>query len=82
MCGARGYLAGSGWKEYQRAQSVCGEKLPAGLQESSQLPQPIFTPTTKAEVGAHDEAIDFARASEILGAEMGRACARNFAPFI
>ncbi len=69
-CVVRGYLAGSGWKEYQKTQSVCGESLPTGLEESSQLPQPIFTPTTKAEVGAHDEAIDFARTEEILGAEM------------
>ena len=69
-CVVRGYLAGSGWKEYQNSQSVCGEKLPAGLQESSRLPQPIFTPTTKAEVGDHDEPIDFARAEEILGVEM------------
>ena len=68
-CVVRGYLAGSGWKEYQRSQSVCGETLPAGLEESSRLPQPIFTPTTKAEVGAHDEPIDFQCATEILGAE-------------
>ncbi len=69
-CVVRGYLAGSGWKEYQRSQSVCGENLPAGLQESSQLPHPIFTPTTKAEIGDHDAPIDFARTEEILGAEM------------
>ena len=69
-CVVRGYLAGSGWKEYQHSQSVCGENLPAGLQESSQLPTPIFTPTTKAEVGDHDAPIDFARTEAVLGAEM------------
>ena len=56
-CVVRGYLAGSGWKEYQKSQSVCGIKLPAGLQLASQLPEPIFTPSTKAEAG-HDENID------------------------
>lgn len=65
-CIVRGYLAGSGWKEYKKSQTVCGYKLPAGLVESSELPEPIFTPSTKAETG-HDENISFARATEILG---------------
>lgn len=67
-CIVRGYLAGSGWKEYQKTGSVCGIKLPAGLKESSQLPQPIFTPSTKAEAG-HDENISFETASKIVGKE-------------
>jgi phosphoribosylaminoimidazole-succinocarboxamide synthase len=62
----RGYLEGSGWKEYQQSQSVCGVKLPAGLQRASKLPQPIFTPATKAEAGEHDENIDFATAEKII----------------
>jgi phosphoribosylaminoimidazole-succinocarboxamide synthase len=66
----RGYLAGSGWKEYQESQSVCGEKLPAGLQNASKLPAPIFTPATKAEMGEHDENISFARMVDIVGAEL------------
>jgi phosphoribosylaminoimidazole-succinocarboxamide synthase len=66
----RGYLAGSGWKEYQQNQAVCGVKLPAGLKNASKLPEPIFTPATKAEMGDHDENIDFARMSEIVGAEL------------
>ena len=66
----RGYLAGSGWKEYQQSQSVCGVALPAGLKNASKLPHPIFTPATKAEAGDHDENIDFARMSEIVGAEL------------
>jgi phosphoribosylaminoimidazole-succinocarboxamide synthase len=65
-CVVRGYITGSGWSEYQRCGSVCGVALPAGLRESEQLPQPIFTPTTKADVG-HDEAIDFERAVELVG---------------
>ncbi len=67
-CVVRGYLAGSGWKEYRASQTVCGIKLPPGLKESSELPEPIFTPATKAESG-HDENISFERASEIVGAE-------------
>ncbi len=66
----RGYLAGSGWKEYQQSQSVCGVALPSGLKNASKLPEPIFTPATKAEAGDHDENIDFARMSEIVGAEL------------
>jgi phosphoribosylaminoimidazole-succinocarboxamide synthase len=65
-CVVRGYITGSGWKDYQQTGSVSGIELPAGLRESEQLPQPIFTPSTKAEVG-HDEAIDFERAAELVG---------------
>ena len=68
-CVVRGYLAGSGWKEYQDFQSVCGIKLPAGLKLASQLPEPIFTPATKAEEG-HDENIDMKRCAQILGDEI------------
>src|SRR5262245_37497644 len=68
-CVVRGYLAGSGWKEYRERQTVCGIKLPAGLKESSELPQPIFTPATKAETG-HDENISFEQAAGIVGAEI------------
>ena len=64
----RGYLEGSGWAEYQQTQSVCGVKLPPGLQRASKLPEPIFTPATKAEAGEHDENIDFAATEKILGA--------------
>ena len=66
-CIVRGYLAGSGLKEYQRAGTVCGIALPAGLVESSRLDQPLFTPSTKAEIGAHDENISFERTVEIIG---------------
>jgi phosphoribosylaminoimidazole-succinocarboxamide synthase len=68
-CVVRGYLAGSGWKEYQQSQSVCGIKLPSGLKLASQLPEPIFTPATKAEKG-HDENIDMKQCAEILGEEL------------
>ena len=67
-CVARGYLAGSGWKDYQRTGAVCGIPLPQGLLESSALPEPIFTPATKAQSG-HDENISFEQATEIVGAE-------------
>jgi phosphoribosylaminoimidazole-succinocarboxamide synthase len=63
----RGYLAGSGWKEYQDSSSVCGVTLPPGLRNASKLPQPIFTPATKAEMGDHDENIDFARVVSLIG---------------
>jgi len=66
----RGYLAGSGWKEYQEGQAVCGVPLPAGLQNASQLPSPIFTPAYKAEAGAHDENITFEKVVEIVGPEL------------
>ncbi len=68
-CVVRGYLAGSGWKEYQKSRTVCGLPLPAGLTESSELPQPIFTPATKAETG-HDENIPFAEAERIVGRDV------------
>ena len=68
-CIVRGYLSGSGWKEYKQAQTVCGINLPAGLTESAELPEPIFTPSTKAEAG-HDENISFAQAQKIVGAEL------------
>lgn len=68
-CIVRGYLAGSGLKEYQREGTVCGIELPEGLQNSSKLPEPIFTPSTKAEIGDHDENISFERCAEIIGDE-------------
>ena len=66
-CVARGYLAGSGWKEYRASGSVCGIALPAGLEDGSRLPEPIFTPATKSEGGAHDENISFAEMGNIVG---------------
>jgi phosphoribosylaminoimidazole-succinocarboxamide synthase len=66
-CIVRGYVSGSGWKEYQANGSICGLSLPAGLVESQRLPEPIFTPSTKAELGEHDENISFARAAELCG---------------
>jgi len=66
-CVVRGYITGSGWKEYGKTGEVCGIKLPDGLQESEKLPEPIFTPATKAEVGDHDENISFERAVETIG---------------
>ena len=65
-CIVRGYITGSGWESYKKNGTVCGIQLPAGLQESEQLPEPIFTPSTKAEIGDHDENIDFARCVEVL----------------
>ncbi len=66
----RGYLIGSGWKDYQRTGRVCGIELPAGLQLAERLPEPIFTPSTKAAVGDHDENIDFSQACELLGTDL------------
>ena len=66
----RGYLAGSGWKEYQQSQSVCGVPLPAGLKNASKLPQPIYTPAAKAEAGEHDENITFERTAEMIGPDL------------
>jgi phosphoribosylaminoimidazole-succinocarboxamide synthase len=66
-CVARGYLSGSGWREYRDTGAICGIKLPEGLTESDELPEPIFTPATKAEIGEHDENIDFERAVEAIG---------------
>ncbi len=66
-CVARGYITGSGWVEYQKSQSICGILLPEGLKDGDKLPEPIFTPATKAEMGDHDENIDFIQAAEIVG---------------
>ena len=66
-CVVRGYITGSGWKDYLATGAVCGIELPAGLRESEQLPEPIFTPATKADLGDHDENVDFERAAEIVG---------------
>jgi phosphoribosylaminoimidazole-succinocarboxamide synthase len=66
----RGYLAGSAWKDYQASRSVCGIALPPGLKEAQQLPEPIFTPATKAPAGSHDENIDFVEAQRIVGADL------------
>ena len=66
----RGYLAGSGWAEYQASQSVCGVRLPAGLKNASKLPEPIYTPAAKAEVGEHDENITFEKTVEMIGPEL------------
>src|SRR4029078_1369014 len=70
-CVVRGYLAGSGWKDYRNSGALCGISLPAGLQESERLEPPIFTPSTKAEVG-HDENIDFGRLERLLGRERAK----------
>jgi phosphoribosylaminoimidazole-succinocarboxamide synthase len=66
----RGYLAGSGWKEYQDSQSVCGVPLPAGLNNASKLPEPIYTPAAKAAAGEHDENITFERTVELIGRDL------------
>jgi phosphoribosylaminoimidazole-succinocarboxamide synthase len=71
-CVVRGYLAGSGWKEYREKQSVCGIKLPPGLKDSSELPEPVFTPATKAETG-HDENISFDEACRIVGGDIAES---------
>ncbi|MCA1904986.1 MAG: phosphoribosylaminoimidazolesuccinocarboxamide synthase [Desulfarculus sp.] len=71
----RGYLAGSGWSDYQKTGSVCGYRLPAGLRESDRLPEPLFTPSTKAELGEHDENISLAQAEKIVGQEIARQVA-------
>ncbi len=68
----RGYLIGSGWKDYQRTGAVCGISLPAGLQEAQQLPEVLFTPSTKAPMGQHDENISYAQAEEIIGVDIAR----------
>jgi phosphoribosylaminoimidazole-succinocarboxamide synthase len=72
-CVVRGYLSGSGWKEYQVTQSVCGVALPAGLQNGDRLPEPIYTPAWKAPQGSHDENITFERTVELVGAEVASA---------
>ena len=71
-CIVRGYITGSGWKDYQKTGTICGRKLPAGLVESQKLEPAIFTPSTKAELGTHDENISRERAAEILGADVAR----------
>ena len=68
-CVVRGYLSGSGWKDYQKSGAVCGIPLPAGLKESDSLGEPIFTPSTKAEIGTHDENINFSAAEKLVGKE-------------
>lgn len=72
----RGYLAGSGWAEYQKTGEVCGVKLPAGLKNASRLPEPIFTPATKAEMGDHDENISFEKIVEVVGRDRAEAVRR------
>ena len=69
-CIVRGYISGSGWKDYQKTGAICGITLPAGLKESDKLPEPIFTPSTKAELGEHDENIDFAETVRLCGPEL------------
>jgi len=69
-CIVRGYVSGSGWKEYKASGSICGIPLPAGLTESQKLPEPIFTPSTKAELGEHDENITFAQAEKLCGGDL------------
>lgn len=71
-CIVRGYLSGSGWVEYQEKGSICGIRLPSGLKESEQLPEPIFTPSTKAEQGLHDENISIEKVGELIGAEKAK----------
>ena len=72
-CVVRGYLTGSGWKEYQQSQTVCGIALPAGLQNGDRLPEPIYTPAWKAPQGEHDENISFERTVELVGADVATA---------
>jgi phosphoribosylaminoimidazole-succinocarboxamide synthase len=69
-CIVRGYISGSGWIDYQRTKAVCGILLPVGLRESEKLPEPIFTPSTKAEIGVHDENISFDKAADLVGKEL------------
>jgi len=71
-CVVRGYLIGSGWKDYQKTGVVCGIKLPADLKLASKLPEPLFTPSSKAEIGAHDENISFDRVSDFVGHDMAQ----------
>jgi phosphoribosylaminoimidazole-succinocarboxamide synthase len=76
-CVVRGYLSGSGWKEYQESRSVCGERLPPGLRESDRLPEPVFTPATKAKQGEHDENISFERMAGIVGRDLAEELRRR-----
>ncbi len=71
-CIVRGYISGSGWKDYQRSGSICGYGLPSGMVESQRLPEPIFTPSTKAEQGFHDENITVEKAADIIGADLAK----------
>jgi phosphoribosylaminoimidazole-succinocarboxamide synthase len=75
-CVARGYVAGSGWKEYKASGTICGIKLPAGLQDGSRLPQPLFTPSTKSQDGTHDENISFAAVEKAVGADAAQELRR------
>jgi phosphoribosylaminoimidazole-succinocarboxamide synthase len=75
-CVARGYIAGSGWKEYKASGTVCGIKLPPGLQDGSRLPQPLFTPSTKSQDGTHDENISFAAVEQAVGVEAAKELRR------
>jgi phosphoribosylaminoimidazole-succinocarboxamide synthase len=75
-CVVRGYLSGSGWKDYRATGTVCGHPLPAGLAEAAQLPEPLFTPSTKAELGAHDENISIEQAAALVGRERASELAR------
>ena len=70
-CVARGYISGSGWKEYKQHGTVCGIKLPTGLKESDKLPEPIFTPATKAQTG-HDENVSFERTCSLIGEDLAK----------
>jgi len=71
-CVVRGYLSGSGWEEYKKTGKVCGIALPKGYVESSKLEEPIFTPSTKAEIGLHDENITFEKVEEIVGKDLAK----------
>jgi phosphoribosylaminoimidazole-succinocarboxamide synthase len=73
----RGYLIGSGWKDYQRSGAICGIALPANLRQADQLPEPIFTPTTKAPVGTHDENINFDQVVQLIGADLAEQVRRT-----
>jgi len=75
-CVVRGYLVGSGWKDYRATGAVCGHPLPAGLPEAAELPEPLFTPSTKAQLGAHDENISFEQAADLVGRERADELAR------
>jgi len=75
-CVVRGYLAGSGWKDYQRNCSICGIPLPSGLRQADRLPEPLFTPSTKAEVGEHDENVTFKSIADVIGEELARRIER------
>jgi phosphoribosylaminoimidazole-succinocarboxamide synthase len=76
-CIVRGYLSGSGWKDYQETEEICGIKLPAGLKESDRLVEPIFTPSTKAELGTHDENVTMKTVEKILGADLAHYLANS-----